>query len=177
MQVGPWQVFRLETLALPRPQAPAAEARLAGAVALFLARAAAHDAGHLLEEGEHSVADVVAICKGMDGLPLAIELAAARLPLPGLQGLRQRLGQPLALFTGGPCEAPARQQTLRGAIAWSHALLSDDERCAFRRLSIFAGSFSMTVARQALDLPGDDEVAVVLDARRKSAALAPCAAP
>jgi tetratricopeptide (TPR) repeat protein len=67
------------------------------------------------------------------------------------------LGQPLALLTGGPREAPARQQTLRGAIAWSHALLGDAERCAFRRLGIFAGSFSVTVARQVLDLPGDDE--------------------
>lgn len=151
------QVFRLDTLALPRPQAPAAEARLAGAVALFLARAAAHDGGRSLAEGEQSLADVVAICEGLDGLPLAIELAAARVPLLGLQGLRQRLGQPLALLTGGPREAPTRQQTLRGAIAWSHALLSDEERCAFRRLGIFAGSFSATVARQVLDLPNDDE--------------------
>ncbi len=151
------QVFRLDTLALPRPQAPAAEAQGAGAVALFLARAAQHDGGLPLDEGEQSLADVVAICESLDGLPLAIELAAARLPLLGLQGLRQRLGQPLALLTGGPRGAPARQQTLRGAIAWSHALLGDDERCAFRRLGIFAGSFSATVARQVLDLPGDDE--------------------
>ena len=151
------QVFRLDTLALPRPQAPAAEARGAAAVALFLARAAQHDGDLPLDKGEQSLADVVAICEGLDGLPLAIELAAARVPLLGLRGLRERLGQPLALLTGGPRGAPERQQTLRGAIAWSHALLSDDERRAFRRLGIFAGSFSATVARQVLDLPGDDE--------------------
>jgi predicted ATPase/DNA-binding winged helix-turn-helix (wHTH) protein len=151
------QVFRLDTLALPRPQAPAAEARGAAAVALFLARAAQHDGGLTLDHGEQSLADVVAICEGLDGLPLAIELAAARVPLLGLRGLRERLGQPLALLTGGPRGAPERQQTLRGAIAWSHALLSDVERRAFRRLGIFAGSFSAAAARQVLDLPGDDE--------------------
>lgn len=151
------QVFRLGTLALPPPEAAADEARAASAVALFQARVAAHDPRFLLDGTDQGLADVVAICERLDGLPLAIELAAARVPLLGLKGLRQRLGQQLTLLGGGPRGAPARQQTLRAAIAWSHALLSDEERRAFRRLGIFAGGFSVGVAQAVLDLPFDDD--------------------
>jgi tetratricopeptide (TPR) repeat protein len=126
-------------------------------VALFSARLALRGLAHALEDEGEDLANAVAICERLDGLPLAIELAAARVPLLGLPGLRQRLGQQLRLLGGGPSDAPARQQTLRAAIAWSHALLNDEERRAFRRLGVFAGSFSLAMARQVLDLPGDDE--------------------
>jgi predicted ATPase len=114
------------------------------AVALFVQRARAVDPAFTLTE--HNAAAVAEICRRLDGLPLAIELAAARvatLPPETLVGL---LDQRLEALGVGPRDLPARQRTLRGAIAWSHDLLGALEQRLFRWLSIFVGGFSLEAA-------------------------------
>jgi tetratricopeptide (TPR) repeat protein len=89
---------------------------------------------------------VAEICRRLDGLPLAIELAAARMKLFSPQVLLSRLERRLPLLVGGARDMPARQQTLRNAIAWSYDLLAEPEQQLFRRLSVFVGGFSLEAA-------------------------------
>jgi predicted ATPase/class 3 adenylate cyclase len=91
------------------------------------------------------------ICRRLDGLPLAIELAAARLALLDPQELLARLDRRLPLLAGPSRDAPARQRTLRSAIEWSQELLEQDEQQLFRRLAVFAGSFSLGAAETVCD--------------------------
>jgi predicted ATPase/DNA-binding XRE family transcriptional regulator len=114
------------------------------AVRLFVERTQAVDPGFALTEANSPA--VVEICRQLDGLPLAIELAAARTrALPPLAML-PRLSNRLALLTGGPADLPARQRTLRSAIAWSYDLLDADEQDLFRRLAVFSGGFTLEAA-------------------------------
>jgi predicted ATPase/class 3 adenylate cyclase len=94
----------------------------------------------LTSENARSVAE---ICHRLDGLPLAIELAAARIKLLDAESLLRRLGHGLGLLVDGRRDAPARQKTLRGAIAWSHDLLGNSERELFRRIAVFRGGFTL----------------------------------
>jgi predicted ATPase/class 3 adenylate cyclase len=106
-------------------------------VAIFIERAmAARPDFRLTEANAEAVAEIVT---RVDGLPLAIELAAARVKLFSPEAMVRRLGDRLALLTGGARDLPSRQQTLRGAIAWSYDLLDSDQRTVFERLSVFAG--------------------------------------
>jgi len=125
------------------------------AVALFVQRAlAVLPTFHLAVA---NAAAVAAICVHLDGLPLAIELAAARTKLLPPQAILTRLTAPgarLQLLRGGPLDLPARQQTLRATIAWSYELLTPQEQGLFRRLAVFAGSFTLEVA-EVLMTAGD----------------------
>ena len=126
------------------------------AVRLFVARARAVDPAFELDEER---ADAVAhICQALDGLPLAIELAAARSKLFAPEAMRGRLERRLELLTAGPRDVPARQQTLRATLEWSHDLLDDAHRRVFARLSVFAGGWTVDAATAVC---GDDGVDVI----------------
>jgi predicted ATPase/DNA-binding winged helix-turn-helix (wHTH) protein len=152
------QVFRIDPLAVPDAAMPASEALRFGAVALFARRANAVD--RRFEVTDANATDVIETCRALDGLPLAIELAAARLPLLGLARLRTSMQDRFAVFTQGRNRAaPERQRTLRAALEWSHALLSTHEQRVFRRLGVVAGSASLTLIQQLLtDNLGDTDV-------------------
>jgi predicted ATPase len=113
-------------------------------VQLFAQRAAAAKLG--FELTDQNAAAVAAICARLDGLPLAIEIAAARTKLLPPAALLSRLEKRLPLLTSGAGDLPARQQTLRGTIAWSYDLLSPDEQQVFRRLSVFVGGWTIKAA-------------------------------
>nr|WP_315188966.1 winged helix-turn-helix domain-containing protein [uncultured Albidiferax sp.] len=152
-------VYRLDALALPDESAPLDVARECGAVALFAERAQAADRRFALTP--QNLATVVDICRRLDGLPLAIELAAARVPLLGLVPLARSLHERLRLLNGGGRGAPARQKTLRAALEWSYGLLDATEQTVFRRLGVFLGSFSLELAQQVVADEGLDAWAVV----------------
>lgn len=130
-----WQVPPLE-----RPAEDASDAELAGceSVRLFLDRAGAV----LPERGAQSLARVAAICRRLDGLPLAIELAAARLRVLSLEQLERRLDRALGVLGEGPA-LPSRQRTMSEAIAWSWELLASEERDLLARLSVFPGAATL----------------------------------
>jgi predicted ATPase/DNA-binding XRE family transcriptional regulator len=127
------------------------------AVRLFVDRAAAHGVFRLQNENAR---DVVEICCRLDGLPLAIELAAARTPVLPPAAIVPRLARSLALLVGGPQDLPPRQQTLRSAIDWSYRLLSADEQRVFRAMAIFAGGASLPMIAE-VSLPAADEFRVL----------------
>jgi predicted ATPase len=114
------------------------------AVALFVSRATAIDPSFALTTDNAAV--VAEICRRLDGLPLAIELAAARIRLLPPQALLARLEQRLPLLTGGARDLPDRQQTMRNTIAWSYDLLDDAEQAQFQFLSVFQGGFTLAAA-------------------------------
>jgi predicted ATPase/class 3 adenylate cyclase len=135
--------FAVPPLTLPNPQHLPDLATLTQyeAVRLFIARAQAVKPDFAVTNANAPA--VAEICHRLDGLPLAIELAAARTKLLPPEALLRRLQQRLAFLTGGARDAPARQQTLRETIAWSYDLLTPGEQTVFRRLAVFAGGFSV----------------------------------
>ncbi|MHB8574348.1 MAG: ATP-binding protein, partial [Dehalococcoidia bacterium] len=126
------------------------------AVQLFVERAQALRAGFAL--ATENAAAVTAICRRLDGLPLAIELAAARVKLLPPAALLARLEQRLAFLTGGERNRPARQQTLRNTIQWSWDLLSEAEQRLFWRVAVFAGGFTLEAAEVVCDPAGELDV-------------------
>ncbi|MFW6313177.1 MAG: adenylate/guanylate cyclase domain-containing protein, partial [Spirochaetota bacterium] len=127
----------------PQKQTPAVIAEYE-AVRLFAQRARmAQSAFEITEQNARVVAE---ICRRLDGLPLAIELAAARIRTLGPQQILTRLENRLSTLTGGARDLPARQQTIYGAIAWSYELLNEDERRLFRWLGIFRGGWTLDAA-------------------------------
>jgi predicted ATPase/class 3 adenylate cyclase len=123
------------------------------AVALFVQRATAVDPGFRVTEANAPA--VAELCRRLDGLPLAIELAASRAKLLPPEAILERLERRLELLTGGPVDLPARQRTLREAIAWSYDLLNDAERALFRRLSVFAGGWTIDAAEAVANPDGE----------------------
>lgn len=144
-------VFRLGPLDLPIDESLTSTQR-SDAVSLFLARARAAD--RYFELGEGNCSAVAEICRRLDGIPLAIELAAARVPLLGLEGLRARMDQRFRVLTAGDRTTQLRHRTLREALDWSYQLLSDDERAVFRRLGVFAGGFTLEAAQAVASADG-----------------------
>jgi predicted ATPase/predicted Ser/Thr protein kinase len=123
------------------------------AISLFVQRAAAVKPGFKLTEENAAV--VTEICARLDGLPLAIELAAARIKFLSPSAMRTRLASRLQLLTGGARDLPARQQTLRQAIDWSHDLLNASEQRLFRRLSVFVGGCTLEAVESVCDTKKD----------------------
>jgi predicted ATPase/DNA-binding NarL/FixJ family response regulator len=138
--------FPVPALALPclEPLPPVADLARIDAVALFVQRAAAVDPSFTLTEA--NAKDIAEMCVRLDGLPLAIELAAARTRMFTPAALRARFTNRLLLLTDGPRDQPARLRSMRDAVAWSYDLLGPAEQALFRRLAVFAGGFSLEAA-------------------------------
>ena len=159
LNLGGERLFRLGALAAPDLGVSVEEALSYGAVALFVDQAQAADRHFQLTPD--NLPAVVDLCVHLDGVALAIKLAAARLPLFGLKGLQARLSERFRLLGQGPRSAPSRQQTLRAALDWSHALLSPDEQTVFRRLGVFLSSFELDLAAKTACDDTLDEWAVI----------------
>lgn len=143
------QVYRLGPLACPEQAMASAAAMDFPAVALFVARARA--GGLPFELGDDNADAVAAVCRALDGMPLAIELAAARAPVLGVRALQASLHERLMLLGASRDRlAPARQQTLAAALQWSHDLLPAREQTVFRRLAVMAGSATLDFIQQVL---------------------------
>ena len=132
-------VYRLSGLAVD------SDTETPAAVALFVSRAQAADPR--LQPTDAQFRTIADICRRLDGLPLAIELAAARVRLLGVDGVRTRLDERFNILTGGTRSVLRRHQTLRATLEWSHQLLSAEERAVFRRLGVFVGGFSLELAQ------------------------------
>ncbi|GAA3230886.1 LuxR C-terminal-related transcriptional regulator [Nonomuraea helvata] len=145
-------IWRVPPLDLPDMGAPDAES-----VQLFMDRAAA--AGTRL--GPDSLADVVRLCQALDGLPLALELAAARTSLLSPGQIADRIDDRFSLLTTGGRTAPARQRTLLAAVEWSYDLLAEKEQVLLRRLSVFPRDFDLDLAEQICAAPPISEGEIV----------------
>ncbi|HSQ82297.1 MAG TPA: tetratricopeptide repeat protein [Casimicrobiaceae bacterium] len=154
--------LQLPTLSVPDPDAVPAlsDLREIDAIRLFLDRATAADPGFHLDE--HNAAATTEICRRLDGIPLAIELAAARVRVLPVDRIAARLNDRFKLLTEGDRTALKRQQTLRALIDWSHDLLTPVERALFRRLSVFAGGWTLDAA-EAVATGADVDETDVLD--------------
>jgi predicted ATPase/class 3 adenylate cyclase len=149
------QEYPVPPLELPRPGRLPPIDRLSQyeAVRLFIERAkAARPDFSVTDENAPAVAE---ICARLDGLPLAIELAAARIKLLPPRAMLERLSSRLKLLGGGSRDLPERQRTLRGTIEWSHALLDESERVLFARLAVFSGGRTLEAIEAVCDAKGD----------------------
>jgi len=153
------RVLPVATLATPDPRHPPDLDALRGyaVVALFLQRGRDVQPDLTLTPGNASA--IAAICHRLDGLPLAVELAAARVALLPPAALLARLEPSLPLLSGGPRDLPQRLRTMRDAIAWSYDLLDPSQRALFRRLAVFAGGFTLDAAEAIGEAGGSDDSA------------------
>ncbi len=143
----------------PPPDAAPQEMPAYDAVQLFVDRARAVLPAFRLDEA--TAAPAAEVCRRLDGIPLAIELAAARVKTLSVGEIAARLDDRFRLLTAGPRTAEARQQTLRATVDWSHQLLTDPERVLFRRLSVFRGGWSADAAEQVCAGGGIDRGEVI----------------
>jgi non-specific serine/threonine protein kinase len=150
--------YPVPVLRLPTPEDTRDLTALAAneAVALFVDRARAAQPDFALMPD--NAAEVIEICQRLDGLPLALELAAARVKILPPANLRARLGSRLPLLTGGTRDAPERQRTLRDTIVWSHDLLGPGARILFHRLGVFVGGWTLAAAEAVASLKGTLDV-------------------
>jgi predicted ATPase/class 3 adenylate cyclase len=154
-------VHRLPSLGIPEKLAglSSAEAIEYGAIALFVDRAKAADTRFILTD---DTAPIVAdICRRLDGIPLAIELAAARVKVLSIPNLAQRLNERFKILTGGSRDALPRQKTLSALIDWSYDLLTPQEQLLFNRVGIFAGGFSLDAATAVCSGEDLDEIQIL----------------
>ncbi len=154
------QIFRLPSLTVPgMGEITTEEALESGAVRLFVERAKGADPKYVLDD--RTAPTVAAICRRLDGIPLAIEMAAARASLLGVDRLALKLDERFRVLTGGRRTALPRQQTLRATLDWSYGLLSERERTVLRRLSIFNGGFTLEAASAVVADAEVDEFEVI----------------
>lgn len=153
-------VFRLPSLTLPHSTHPGLDEALASdAVSLFVERA--HAAGWAKQCDTDTAPVIAAICRRLDGIPLAIEMAAARVPMLGLDGMAQLLDERFHVLTIGRRGALARHRTLHATLDWSYGLLSPQERVVFRRIGYFVGDFTLAAAIAAACDPALDQFDVI----------------
>jgi predicted ATPase/class 3 adenylate cyclase len=164
LHVSGEHAYPVPTLSLPKATSANALGDLTSseAATLFIERAQAVNPSFAVTEANAPV--LAEICRRLDGLPLAIELAAARSRMLSPQALLSRLERRLQLLKGGDRDLPARQQTLRATIDWSYDLLEVSEQSLFARLAVFAGGCTMEAAEVVCDLEGDLDVLAGLDA-------------
>ena len=151
LHVAAERVYPVPPLGLPDPAhlpEPSALSQYE-AVALFIERAKAVAPGFAVTEGNAPA--LAEICVRLDGLPLAIELAAARVTLLSPEAMLARLDESLKLLKGGRRDAPERHRTLAQTLAWSYDLLGEDERSLFARLGVFVGGFTLEAAEAVCD--------------------------
>ena len=166
LRIAAEREYALNPLELPPPSDPASTESLGSypAIALFVERAKmTRGSFELTPENAGAVA---AVCRRLDGLPLALELAAARLRLLAPEALLERLDHALQVLTSGARDVPERQQTLRATIDWSHSLLEDAEQRLFRRLAVFAGGCTFADVEAVCADPGEsilDELESLVD--------------
>jgi predicted ATPase/class 3 adenylate cyclase len=158
--VGGEVLWQVPSLGLPQSSLPPAEAIAEDALRLFADRASAVRPD--FQVNAENSGDVIEICRRLDGMPLAIELAAARVKVLPVSEIASRLHDRFRLLTGGRRTALPRQQTLEAAVGWSYELLDEPERKLFIRLSVFAGGFTLSAAEVVCAGEGI-EVAAVLD--------------
>jgi predicted ATPase/DNA-binding winged helix-turn-helix (wHTH) protein len=155
---GEW-VYPVSPLAVPTADVEQGDFLEYGAIRLFLERARA--ANPRFAPDPPLVELIAAVCRRLDGIPLAIELAAARAPALGVEGLAVRLDDRFHLLTGGKRTALPRHQTLRATLDWSYELLTEPERVILRRLAVFAGPFSLEAATAVAADPATELASVV----------------
>jgi predicted ATPase/DNA-binding winged helix-turn-helix (wHTH) protein len=154
------QLFALGTLSVPPSEAGFEQAMSHGALALLVQRARASNHRYQLNEAELPAA--IGICQKLDGIALALEMAASRLAWVGAEALNRRLAKSLSGLGSGSRTAPGRQQTLQAALEWSHTLLTLNEQVVLRRLGVFVGGFTLEAAQHvAADEQGLDEWGVL----------------
>ena len=159
--IGGETIYRVPSLSLPGSgDCGSSAAESSDAIALLVERAREQGIG--LSVDEETSALVLSICRRLDGMPLAIELAAARLRSMSLASLHDRLDQRFRLLTGGSRTALERQQTLQATVGWSYSLLNSAERLLLRRVSVFAESFDLDAAETVCGF-GDIETLDVAD--------------
>ena len=154
------KIYRVPSLPVPAEGSVSVDA-IAGcdAVQLLVERAVAHRRGFALDAG--NALPVASICRRLDGVPLAIELAGARLRTMSIDELERRLDDRFRLLTGGDRVAMPRHRTLRALIDWSYDLLSSYEQGALRRLSVFVGGWTIDAAEVVAGYPRDDPTSVL----------------
>lgn len=161
--------WRVPSMSLPDGDSEPREAEDSDAVRLFVERASQVRPGFRL--GRENAGAVVTICREVDGIPLAIELAAARLRAFSADQIAGGLADRFRLLAGGPRTALPRQQTLRASVDWSYELLSDQERAVLRRLGVFVGGFTLDAAARVChdeQIRGDDVVGLLASLVEKS---------
>jgi non-specific serine/threonine protein kinase len=157
LRIGAELIWRVPALTLPEDDTqPLGELSRSEAVRLFVERAEAIRSG--FELTDTNAAAVAAICWRLDGIPLALELAAARVGALSPEQIAERLDDRFVLLTAGRRTAPPRQQTLRASLDWSHGLLTEAERTVFRRVAVFAGGFRFEAAEAVCCVAADDWV-------------------
>ena len=159
LRIGPEQVYRLGPLAMAPPGSTFEDALAFASMQLLKSRLQA--AGGRPGIDATNVGSAIALCTALDGNALAIEMAAAWVPVVGLEGVGSRLAERLQFLTSARRDLPVRQRSLRAALEWSHGLLDDNERAVLRRASIFHGSFGLADICRVAAVDGFDGRVVV----------------